>query len=131
MATKQITASAEVSKPEQDALRVQGARVPNLKKVTLDVPHNSITVDTDEHPRPETTFQALAALRPAFRTDGTVTAGNSSGINDGAACLLVASAEWAEREGRRALARIAATTVDGVDPSYMGIGPVPATQTAL
>jgi len=90
-----------------------------------------INVDTDEHPRPETTFQALAALRPAFRTDGTVTAGNSSGINDGAACLLVASAEWAEREGRRPLARIAAMAAAGVDPSYMGIGPVPATQKAL
>ncbi|HLW48898.1 MAG TPA: acetyl-CoA C-acyltransferase [bacterium] len=90
-----------------------------------------VMVDTDEHPRPETTFETLAALRPAFRTDGTVTAGNSSGINDGAACLLVAAAEWAEREGRRPLARIAAMAAAGVDPSYMGIGPVPATQKAL
>jgi 3-oxoadipyl-CoA thiolase len=89
------------------------------------------TVDTDEHPRPDTTVEALAALRPAFRPGGTVTAGNSSGINDGAACLLVASAEWAEREGRRPHARIAAMAAAGVDPSYMGIGPVPATQKAL
>jgi len=91
----------------------------------------STAVDTDEHPRPDTTFEALTALRPAFRPGGTVTAGNSSGINDGAACLLVTSAEWAERTGHRPLARIAATAAAGVDPSYMGIGPVPATQKAV
>ena len=90
-----------------------------------------LTVDTDEHPRPDTTFEVLSGLRPAFRPGGTVTAGNSSGINDGAACVLVASAEWAERRGRRPLARIAAMAAAGVDPSYMGIGPVPATQKAL
>jgi 3-oxoadipyl-CoA thiolase len=92
---------------------------------------DTVVVDTDEHPRPDTTFEALSALRPAFRPGGTVTAGNSSGINDGAACLLVTSAEWAERQGRRPLARIAAMAAAGVDPSYMGIGPVPATQKAL
>jgi 3-oxoadipyl-CoA thiolase len=88
-------------------------------------------VDTDEHPRPGTTMEALAQLPPAFRPGGTVTAGNSSGINDGAAGLVLASAEWAEREGHRPLARIVATAVAGVDPSYMGIGPVPATRKAL
>jgi 3-oxoadipyl-CoA thiolase len=92
---------------------------------------DAAVVDTDEHPRPDTTFETLATLRPAFRPGGTVTAGNSSGINDGAACLLVTSAEWAERHGRRPLARIAAMAAAGVDPSYMGIGPVPATQKAL
>ena len=90
-----------------------------------------VVVDTDEHPRPETTLEALAALPAAFRTGGTVTAGNSSGINDGAAGFLVTSAEWAERAGRRPIARIAAHAVAGVDPSYMGIGPVPATRKAL
>ncbi|HKX17440.1 MAG TPA: thiolase family protein [bacterium] len=90
-----------------------------------------LAVDTDEHPRPDTTFEVLSGLRPAFRPGGTVTAGNSSGINDGAACLLVAAAEWAERRGRRPLARIAAMAAAGVDPSYMGVGPVPATQKAL
>ncbi len=90
-----------------------------------------VVVDTDEHPRPDTTLDRLAALRPAFRAGGTVTAGNSSGINDGAAALLVASAEWAEREGRKPIARIAAAGVAGVDPSYMGLGPVPASQKAL
>jgi acetyl-CoA acetyltransferase family protein len=91
----------------------------------------AVVVDTDEHPRPETTLEALAALPPAFRAGGTVTAGNSSGINDGAAGLLLASAEWAERTGRRPLARIVAHAVAGVDPSYMGIGPVPATRKVL
>ncbi len=90
-----------------------------------------VVVDTDEHPRPDTTLDALAALPPAFRPGGTVTAGNSSGINDGAAGLLLAWAEWAEREGRRPLGRIVAQAVAGVDPSYMGIGPVPATRKVL
>jgi acetyl-CoA acetyltransferase family protein len=87
-----------------------------------------LVVDTDEHPRPDTTAQTLAALKPAFAADGTVTAGNSSGINDGASALLVVSAP---REGRRPLARIVATAVAGVDPSVMGIGPVPATRKVL
>ncbi len=100
--------------------------------VTVSRPRGEpIVVDTDEHPRPDTTLDRLAALRPAFRAGGTVTAGNSSGINDGAAALLVASAEWAEREGRKPIARIAAGAVAGVDPSYMGLGPVPATKKAL
>ena len=100
--------------------------------VTIPRPRGDpVLVDTDEHPRPDTTLERLAALRPAFRPGGTVTAGNSSGINDGAAALLVASAEWAEREGRRPIARIAAAAVAGVDPSYMGIGPVPASRKAL
>jgi 3-oxoadipyl-CoA thiolase len=88
-------------------------------------------VAEDEHPRPDTTAEALARLKPAFRAGGTVTAGNSAGINDGAAALLVLSAERARAWGLRPLARIVATGVAGVDPSYMGIGPVPATRRAL
>jgi 3-oxoadipyl-CoA thiolase len=89
-------------------------------------------VDTDEHPRADTTAESLAGLRPAFRRDGgTVTAGNASGLNDGAAALLVASAEAAERAGLRPMARIVASAVAGVDPQRMGIGPVPATRKAL
>ncbi len=90
-----------------------------------------VIVSEDEHPRADTTLPALARLSPAFRPGGTVTAGNSSGINDGAAGLVLATAEWAEREGRPPIARIVATAVAGVDPSYMGIGPVPATRKAL
>jgi 3-oxoadipyl-CoA thiolase len=98
-------------------------RVPGSRQPTV--------ISEDEHPRPDTTLERLAALPPAFRPGGTVTAGNSSGINDGAAGLVLASAEWAEREGRPAMARIVSTAVAGVDPSYMGIGPVPATRKAL
>jgi 3-oxoadipyl-CoA thiolase len=91
------------------------------------------TVDTDEHPRPETTLEQLAALKPAFSTkaEATVTAGNSSGINDGAAALLVTSAERARELGLRPLARFVASAVVGVDPATMGLGPIPATLKAL
>ncbi|CAN5234200.1 thiolase family protein [soil metagenome] len=89
-------------------------------------------VDADEHPRPDTTADALGALRPAFRVEnGTVTAGNASGINDGASALLVVSEEAADRIGGEPLARIVASAVAGVDPHRMGIGPVPATRKAL
>ncbi len=88
-------------------------------------------VDTDEHPRRDTTLDQLAQLRAAFRTGGTVTAGNSSGINDGAAAVLVASREAAERLGLRPRARLVASAVAGVHPDYMGIGPIPATRRVL
>jgi 3-oxoadipyl-CoA thiolase len=87
-----------------------------------------VSVDTDEHPRPDTTRERLAALKPAFAADGTVTAGNSSGINDGASAMLVGAQRPA---GAGPAARILATAVAGVDPSMMGMGPVPATQKAL
>jgi 3-oxoadipyl-CoA thiolase len=91
----------------------------------------TVTVTEDEHPRPETTLEALAKLRPAFAKDGTVTAGNSSGINDGAAMLLVASAERARDLGLRPLARVVSTAVAGVRPDEMGLGPIPASRKAL
>jgi acetyl-CoA acetyltransferase family protein len=85
----------------------------------------------DEHPRPETTLEALAELKPAFKLDGTVTAGNSSGINDGAAAIMLATPEAARRRGLTPMARIVSYAAAGVDPSYMGMGPVPATLKAL
>jgi 3-oxoadipyl-CoA thiolase len=88
-------------------------------------------VDQDEHPRPETTLQDLARLRPVFRKGGTVTAGNSSGINDGAAALLLVSADRARALGLQPMARFVAGAVAGVEPQRMGIGPVPASQRAL
>jgi 3-oxoadipyl-CoA thiolase len=89
-------------------------------------------VEVDEHPRPDTTAAQLAALKPAFRKErGTVTAGNSSGINDGAAAVLLASAEGLKRLGCAPLARVVVTAVAGVEPKYMGIGPIPASQKAL
>lgn len=88
-------------------------------------------VDTDERPRRDTTLEGLARLKPAFRKEGTVTAGNSSGLNDGAAALLLMSAERAAQLGLRPLARIVASAAAGVPPRTMGMGPVPATRKAL
>jgi 3-oxoadipyl-CoA thiolase len=92
-----------------------------------------VTVAADEHPRPETTLEQLGALKPAFRRDeaGSVTAGNSSGINDGAAALLVTSAARARELGLRPMARLLASAVAGVDPATMGLGPIPASRKAL
>ncbi|MFN2526876.1 MAG: acetyl-CoA C-acyltransferase [Actinomycetota bacterium] len=88
-------------------------------------------VDADEPPRPDTTMERLARLKPAFAPDGTVTAGNSSGINDGAAALLLASEEALGRHGWTSLARVVTSAVAGVEPRVMGIGPVFATRKAL
>ena len=88
-------------------------------------------VKADEHPRPDTTLDALAKLKPAFKTGGTVTAGNSSGINDGAAALLLCEASAAQKLGLKPVARIVATAAAGVHPDYMGLGPIPATRKAL
>ena len=90
-----------------------------------------VTVAEDEGPRADTSLEALAKLRPTFKEGGTVTAGNSSSMNDGAAALLLATGEWVEREGREPMARIVASAVAGVHPDVMGIGPVPATRKAL
>jgi acetyl-CoA acetyltransferase family protein len=87
-----------------------------------------IVVDRDEHPRPDTSLAALARLKAAFREGGSVTAGNSSGINDGSAALLVASEAAVERHGFTPLARVVAAAVAGVPPRIMGIGPIPATE---
>ncbi|HEY4386210.1 MAG TPA: acetyl-CoA C-acyltransferase [Ktedonobacteraceae bacterium] len=85
----------------------------------------------DEHPRADTTLEALAKLKPAFRANGTVTAGNAAGINDGAAALVLASSAWAEARGIKPLARVISMGVAGVDPAYMGLGPIPASRKAL
>jgi len=88
-------------------------------------------VDTDEHPRPDVTLEKLAKLPPAFKKDGTVTAGNSSGLNDAAAVTVLMSREKAKEMGLKPLAKILGYAIVGVDPSYMGIGPVPATKKVL
>ena len=102
--------------------------------ITVDVPGPRgivLQVREDEHPRPDTTLEQLARLRPAFRADGTVTAGNASGLNDGAAALVVLSGERARAEGCRPLARLVSSAVVGVAPDEMGMGPVPASRLAL
>ena len=102
--------------------------------VPIEIPQKKgepLVVARDEHPRPDTSMEALGRLRPAFRQGGTVTAGNSSGINDGAAATLLVEAARARELGLRPLARVVATAVAGVDPAVMGIGPVPASRKAL
>src|SRR2546426_3403218 len=89
------------------------------------------TFDTDEGPRADTSLEKLAALKPAFEKDGTVTAGNSSPLNDGAACLVMMSELRAERLNARPIARILGAASAGVDPSCMGLGPIPASRKAL
>jgi acetyl-CoA acetyltransferase family protein len=88
-------------------------------------------LERDEHPRPGTSSEKLASLQPAFREDGTVTAGNASGINDGAAALVIASEERARALGTDPLGAFAGSAVAGVDPAVMGIGPVPAVRKLL
>jgi acetyl-CoA C-acetyltransferase len=87
--------------------------------------------DTDEHPRRDATVESLAKLRPAFKKDGTVTAGNASGINDGAAMMVIASSEYVEKSGLKPLAWIVDHQVAGVEPERMGFGPVPAVRMLL
>ncbi len=132
-----------VSREDQDAFALESHRRAvaateagrfDDEIVTVDAPQPKgapVTVHSDDGPREDTTLERLAQLRPAFREGGCVTAGNSSGLNDGAACALIATRERAEALGREPLARIVSTGVAGVDPAYMGIGPVPATRLAL
>jgi acetyl-CoA C-acetyltransferase len=88
-------------------------------------------VDTDEHPKHGTTFEVLSALRPAFDKNGTVTAGNASGINDGGAAVVLMTADAAAKRGLTPLARIVSWATAGVDPAIMGSGPIPASRMAL
>jgi acetyl-CoA acetyltransferase family protein len=129
-----------ITREEQDQFAVEsqrraagaaaaGAFDDELVAVLTPAAGNGQLVDRDEHPRPETTLEKLSALNPAFVANGSVTAGNASGINDGASALVVVSER--ELNGRRPLARVLASAVAGVDPSMMGIGPIPATRKAL
>jgi len=102
--------------------------------VPVEIPQKKgdpIIFDTDEHPRPNTSMEALAKLKPAFKKDGTVTAGNASGINDGAAILILMSEKKAKELGLEIMAYIKAYAAGGVDPAYMGLGPIPATKNVL
>jgi acetyl-CoA acetyltransferase family protein len=102
--------------------------------VPVEVPQKKgdpVLVSRDEHPRADSSLEALARLRPAFRDGGSVTAGNSSGINDGASAVLLVEAAVARDLGLLPMARVVSTAVAGVDPAVMGIGPVPATRKAL
>jgi acetyl-CoA C-acetyltransferase len=102
-----------------------------ITPVTVKGRKGDTVIDTDEYPKPETTADVLAKLRPAFNKEGTVTAGNASGINDGAAALVVMTGEEAKKRGITPLARIVSWATAGVDPAIMGTGPIPASRKAL
>jgi acetyl-CoA acyltransferase len=120
------------SQAKAEAARVKGHLAEEITAVTVQRHKlDPIVVDRDEHPRPDTTVEKLARLKPFVRKSGTVTAGNASGVNDGACALLVASESAAEKHGLRPLARIVATSTAGVAPRIMGLAPVPATRKVL
>ena len=122
--------AAESQRRAESAIK-SGAFKDEIVPVVVPGKKGETRVDTDEHPRPGTTADSLARLKPAFKKDGTVTAGNASGLNDGAAALVVAGAERARRLGLTPMARIVAYASAAVDPKVMGIGPVPAVRKAL
>jgi acetyl-CoA acyltransferase 2 len=113
------------------AAQEKGLFAQEIEPMTLTQKKATITFDKDEHPRPQTTLEALAKLSPVFKKDGVVTAGNASGICDGAAALVLATAEYAEKHGHKPLARVVEWGIAGVDPTIMGIGPAPAIRQAL
>lgn len=132
----------KISRTEQDELAVlshqravkaiaAGVFKEEITPVTIQTRKGPVVIDTDEHPRADISLEKLAAMKPAFKKDGTVTAGNASGVNDGAAALVLMSAEKAKELGVRPLAKLLATANAGVHPEIMGIGPVYAVPKAI
>jgi acetyl-CoA C-acetyltransferase len=140
---EEVAARYLVSRADQDAFAAESQHRAGrafqdgsfkAEIVPVDVPQRKgdpVRVEVDEYPRPGTTAEKLAALKPAFKKDGSVTAGNASGINDGAAALVITTAARAARAGTPALARVLAYASTGVDPRIMGMGPVPAVRLVL
>ena len=131
-----------ISREDQDAFALtsqqraggaieEGRFKDQIVPVMVKVKRDEVAFDTDEHPKPSTTAEALAGLRPAFRKEGSVTAGNASGINDGAAAIVLARAAAAESAGLKPLARVLGYAHAGVRPEVMGIGPVPAVRNLM
>src|SRR5579864_1048618 len=137
-----VAVDYDVSRADQDALAAESHRraaaaaeagyfTEQITPVQVPGRKGTVTVDTDEHIRPGITVADLARLKPAFAGDGTVTAGNASGVNDAAAAVVLADAEFAERRGYRPLGRLVAYSHAGVEPRIMGMGPVPAVRKVL
>lgn len=122
---------AAASQQKTEAAIAAGKFKDEIVPVAIKVKKDEVVVDADEFPRAGVTAEGLGKLRPAFKPDGTVTAGNASGINDGAAAVLLMRASEAQRRGLRPFARIASWATAGVDPAVMGTGPIPASQRAL
>jgi acetyl-CoA C-acetyltransferase len=128
---EQQDAFALASQQKAEAAQKAGRFKDEIVPVKIQTRKGEQVIDADEHPRHGTTLEALTKLRPAFDKNGTVTAGNASGINDGAAALVLMSADEARRRGLQPLARIASWATAGVDPKVMGSGPIPASRKAL
>lgn len=137
-----ISEQCSISRSDQDeyaaesqrraaAAIAEGRFNEQILPVEVSAGRKTFTFDKDEHPKGETSVESLAGLRPAFRKDGVVTAGNSSGINDGAAALVLASESYARDKGHVSMARIVGYAHAGVDPSVMGLGPIPAVRSLL
>lgn len=131
-----------ITREEQDAFALESQRraaraiaegrfKEQIVPITIKTRKGEVVFDTDEHPKPETTMESLAKLKPVFKKDGTVTAGNASGINDAASFLVLTDASVAEKRGVKPLARLVSYAVAGVPNDVMGEGPIPATQVAL
>ena len=143
MTAEEVAHRYNISRADQDAFSAESqhraaaaiaAGAFKAEIVSVDIPQkkgDAVRVDTDEYPRPGTTVEKLGALRPAFTKSGSVTAGNASGINDGAAALVVMNHETARQRGVQPLARVLAHAVTGVDPMVMGIGPISAVRKVL
>jgi len=136
-----VAAENQITREAQDAFALEsqaraaaaiaaGRFASQIVPIEVTVKRETVAFATDEHPKP-TTSEGLAKLKPAFRKDGTVTAGNASGINDGAAAIVLATAEAAERAGLTPKARVLGYAVAGVRPEVMGIGPIPAVEKLL
>jgi len=143
MTAENIAVRYGISREDQDAYALESQRRTAAamaagwfkdEVVPVPIPQKKgdpVLFDTEEHPRPDTTLEGLAALKPAFKKDGTVTAGNSSGVNDAAAALVLASRDYAEKRGLRPMARIVGYASAALDPAYMGMGPLYATQNVM
>jgi acetyl-CoA C-acetyltransferase len=137
-----VAARYRITRDKQDEFAVESHRraanaleagyfKEQITPVEMASPKGTVIFDTDEHPRSDTTVASLAGLKAAFKNDGTVTAGNASSLNDGAAAVVLASEAEAMRRGAKPLGRLVAYGHAGVDPAYMGLGPIPASQKAL
>lgn len=128
---EQQDAFALASQRKAAAAQAAGLFIDEIVPVSIETRKGTMVVDTDDHLRPDTNADGLAKLRPAFDKDGSVTAGNASGLNDGAAALVLMHEDEAARRGLTPLARVASWATAGVDPSIMGTGPIPASRKAL
>ena len=140
--TEDLARSHQITREEQDrwaersqkrfsAAQAAGKFAAEIAAVEIAARKGPTKFDKDEHNRPDTTLESLAKLKPAFRKDGTITAGNAPGLNTGAAAMVVADRAWAEKKGLKPMARLVAYGVGAVEPGMFGLGPVPAVRQAL